>query len=306
MAEFGTEAMDNYDAYHLWLGIPPEEQPPSHYRLLGVRLFEQNVEVIRNAADRQRAHVKRLGINQHEKRGQDLLNEIEVAKICLLRPEKRMAYDEQLRLGLQSGESQHAASGGVRRSTIEEQLVEETLIIGSDLHCDVVIDLPMISGVHCSVMRRGGKVILRDLKSTNGTYVNFVRLRKPAEITPRDLVILGRDKRLKLPALFFPATQPEQRVVFIGRSDQCEMWVDDHTVSSFHARLICEAGSLTLEDLDSTNGTSLVDQRGRVVHLPPRVPMPVQNIESIKFGKHEMAIEELRGHTSNRATWREA
>ena len=45
--------MDDYDVYHLWLGIPPEEQPPNHYRLLGVPAFEQNVEVIRNAADRQ-------------------------------------------------------------------------------------------------------------------------------------------------------------------------------------------------------------------------------------------------------------
>lgn len=295
--------MDDYDAYHLWLGIPPEEQPPSHYRLLGVPLFEQNVEVIRNAADRQRAHVKRLGINQYEKRGQDLLNEIEAAKICLLRPEKRLAYDEQLRINLQDSESQNAA--GSRHMTLEEQLSEETLVIGSDLHCDVVIDLPMISGVHCSVMRRGGNVIVRDLKSTNGTYVNFVRLRRPAQITPRDLVILGRDKRLKLPTLFFPASQRDQQVVFIGRSDQCEMRVDDHTVSSYHARLVCEADSLTLEDLDSTNGTSLIDQRGRIVPVPPRVAMPMQNIEFVKFGKHQMAIEELSSRTSNRATWRE-
>ena len=24
------------DPYHVWLGIPPEEQPPNHYRLLGI------------------------------------------------------------------------------------------------------------------------------------------------------------------------------------------------------------------------------------------------------------------------------
>lgn len=305
MVEFRTEAMDEYDAYHLWLGIPPEEQPPSHYRLLGVRLFEQNAEVIRNAADRQRAHVKRLGINQHEKRGQELLNEIEAAKICLLRPEKRLVYDEQLRIELQASESPDA-EGDDYHGTIAEQLSEETLVVGSDVHCDLVIDLPMISGVHCSVMRRGEKVILRDLKSTNGTYVNFVRLRKPAQITPRDLVVLGRDKRLKLPSLFFPEAQREQRVIFIGRSDQCEIRIEDHTVSSFHARLVAEPDRFTLEDLDSTNGTSLIDQEGRAVHLPPRVPIQVQNIESIKFGKHQMPIDELRHYSSNRATWREA
>ncbi len=296
--------MDDYDAYHLWLGIPPEEQPPSHYRLLGVRLFEQNAEVIRNAADRQRAHVKRLGINQHEQRGQDLLNEIEAAKICLLRPERRAVYDTQLRTELQNNQSRSADRGG-RRSTIAEQLDEETLIVGSDMHCDVVIDLPTISGVHCSVMRRGDKVILRDLKSTNGTYVNFVRLTKPAHITPRDLIILGRDKRLMVPSQFFPEAERQQRVVFIGRSDQCEIRINDHTVSSFHARLVGKTDSLTLEDLDSTNGTSAFNHDGRIVHLPPRLPIQVQNVESIRFGKHHMPVGELRRHTSDRATWHE-
>ena len=26
----------SFDPYHKWLGIPPEDQPPHHYRLLGV------------------------------------------------------------------------------------------------------------------------------------------------------------------------------------------------------------------------------------------------------------------------------
>ena len=25
-----------FDPYHIWLGIPPEDQPPSHYRLLAI------------------------------------------------------------------------------------------------------------------------------------------------------------------------------------------------------------------------------------------------------------------------------
>ena len=29
-----------FDPYYRWLGIPPGEQPPNHYRLLGVQLFE--------------------------------------------------------------------------------------------------------------------------------------------------------------------------------------------------------------------------------------------------------------------------
>jgi hypothetical protein len=32
-----TKTVDPYDE---WLGIPPKDQPPNHYRLLGLELFE--------------------------------------------------------------------------------------------------------------------------------------------------------------------------------------------------------------------------------------------------------------------------
>ena len=32
--------VEQFDAYHKWLGIAPKDQPPNHYRLLGVDLFE--------------------------------------------------------------------------------------------------------------------------------------------------------------------------------------------------------------------------------------------------------------------------
>jgi hypothetical protein len=47
-----------FDPYHIWLGIPPDEQPPHHYRLLGIRIFEDNVEVIAHAADQRMAHLR--------------------------------------------------------------------------------------------------------------------------------------------------------------------------------------------------------------------------------------------------------
>ena len=46
----------SFDPYHKWLAIPPEEQPPNHYRLLGVSPFESDPDVIENAADQRMAH----------------------------------------------------------------------------------------------------------------------------------------------------------------------------------------------------------------------------------------------------------
>lgn len=293
--------MDNHDVYHLWLGIPPDEQPPTHYRLLGVPQFEENVEVIRNAADRQRAHVKRLGVNQYQSIGQDLLNEIESAKICLLRPEKRAAYDEKLRAALKL-RAKSAASDDID----DDHSSPETLIVGSDPNCEIVIDLPIVSGIHCSVVRRKDAVVLRDLKSTNGTYVNFHRVTHPTKIYPSDLIILGRDTRLKLPLSFFPNLHKAQRVGYVGRSEQCEFHFSHDTVSAYHARVILDKTGIQIEDLGSTNGTFLINLKGVSTRLAPRSPRLIEGSSMIGFGKLKIATDQLRDLSAKvDATWTE-
>jgi hypothetical protein len=50
--------MANFDPYHVWLGIPAEEQPADYYRILGVPRFERDPEVISNAADQRMGFVR--------------------------------------------------------------------------------------------------------------------------------------------------------------------------------------------------------------------------------------------------------
>lgn len=86
-----------FDPYHKWLGIRPEEQPPNHYRLLGIALFEEDPDVITNAADQRMAHVRTFQLGHHQEASQRLLNEIAAAKTCLLQPDKKREYDAHLR-----------------------------------------------------------------------------------------------------------------------------------------------------------------------------------------------------------------
>ncbi|MEE2706736.1 MAG: lectin-like protein [Planctomycetota bacterium] len=89
---------DSFDAYYKWLGIPPEEQPPHHYRLLGIRELEDDLDVISHAADQRMAHLRSLQSGQHAQHSQRLLNEIASAMACLLDADKKSAYDRRLRV----------------------------------------------------------------------------------------------------------------------------------------------------------------------------------------------------------------
>ena len=85
------------DPYHRWLGISPKDQPPNHYRLLGIDLFEADPEVIRDAAEQRMAHVRTYQLGQYAELSQRILNELAAAKACLLDPQKKGAYDAGLR-----------------------------------------------------------------------------------------------------------------------------------------------------------------------------------------------------------------
>jgi len=89
-----------FDAYHKWLGIAPKDQPPHHYRLLGIDLFETDGDVIASAADQRMAHVRSFQAGQHSALSQKLLNQIAAARVCLLDPKKKAAYDRQLKTQL--------------------------------------------------------------------------------------------------------------------------------------------------------------------------------------------------------------
>ena len=87
----------SFDPYYQWLGIAPTEQPPNHYQLLGLELFEENSNVIENAADRQMAFIRSVQSGQHQAESQQLLNEIAIARRVLLEPHSKLEYDHSLR-----------------------------------------------------------------------------------------------------------------------------------------------------------------------------------------------------------------
>ena len=78
-----------FDPYHKWLGIPPEDQPADHYRLLGLKALESDPDAIEAAADQRMAHLRTYQAGKQSDLSQKLLNEVAAAKVCLLKPAKK-------------------------------------------------------------------------------------------------------------------------------------------------------------------------------------------------------------------------
>lgn len=73
------------------------------------------------------------------------------------------------------------------------------LVIGRSPACDLVIDRPMVSSRHAVLEPDGSRWRIRDLGSSNGTFVRGRRIDGPVHVTAGDVIGLG-SSRLRLAA----------------------------------------------------------------------------------------------------------
>jgi hypothetical protein len=71
--------------------------------------------------------------------------------------------------------------------------------------------------------------------------------------------------------------------MLLGRSSKCDVTLEDKSISGKHARLDLEDGTLTLTDLDSSNGTAVDGKQTRKAVL--------HGGESIRLGRFRMQLE---------------
>jgi len=131
---------EHFDPYHKWLGISPQNQPPDLYRLLALERFEEDLEVIEAAANRQMTYVQSCATGPYVEHSQKLLNEIAAARLCLLDAPRKAQYDAALRdkitvlgdriAGSQRAPRPPAAADSVNEATLTATLsaAEETLV----------------------------------------------------------------------------------------------------------------------------------------------------------------------------------
>jgi predicted component of type VI protein secretion system len=69
-------------------------------------------------------------------------------------------------------------------------LVHLPAVLGRSSNADVHLNDPWVSRVHCEIARRDGSVVLRDLESRHGVFVNEQRVLHTV-LHPGDVLLLG-------------------------------------------------------------------------------------------------------------------
>jgi pSer/pThr/pTyr-binding forkhead associated (FHA) protein len=73
----------------------------------------------------------------------------------------------------------------------EHSLSDDVVLIGRAVESDIVITSRRVSREHARLCREGWRVILEDLGSTNGTFLNDERVLNPMELRDEDRIRVG-------------------------------------------------------------------------------------------------------------------
>ncbi len=165
--------------------------------------------------------------------------------------------------------------------------------IGRSQECELKINDSSVSRMHARVIIDNGDVIIEDLNSANGTYVNNQRV-KQSKISRYDILRLG-NHQLDLSHIFETAFEVKTgtsgvnragsliRTVSIGRANDNDIIINDPHISSHHAVIRVENGRMTIQDSGSMNGTFV--NRNRITSAD------ISFSDDIQLGSYKLNLE---------------
>jgi hypothetical protein len=89
------------------------------------------------------------------------------------------------------------------------------IVVGRSPHCRVVLDDRRVSHQHAAILVTQHDVMLEDLDSVNGTWLNGVRLTEAEALRDRDLIVVGAQE-LSVSALPSEAHSVQERPRFVS------------------------------------------------------------------------------------------
>lgn len=159
-------------------------------------------------------------------------------------------------------------------------LVESVFTIGSDSKNHLALDDGSVSEKHATITLEGGHSYLADLGSFKGTFVNGQKVTDRFQLRPGDVIKVGEVEleitdpkartgsgagggpRIKsdwtitaLSGELKGKAIPLHGTMVLGRSEKCDLVVNDEHMSRRHAEINLRDGVLRIIDLNSSNGT---------------------------------------------------
>lgn len=183
--------------------------------------------------------------------------------------------------------------------------------IGRKPENDLALNDPEVSSQHAQIKADVGGYVLEDVGSTNGTFINKIKINEPTRLTSGALIKIGEtqmqfvfgdpSENLRMTSAGLPEaplptpaspsdpewgflqvnerTIPLQMLTLnIGRDANAEIVLNDPAISYKHAYLVRQANDSYLLDLGSSNGTYV---NGTRISIPHRL----ENGDVIKLGE---------------------
>lgn len=189
--------------------------------------------------------------------------------------------------------------GGIQN---EYTFEEGEFTIGRSQQADIMLPSDNVSRNHARLYTVDSRCYIEDLGSSNGVFVNGRRIHEVYQIQRSAQVKVGDyylhieggsggseevvhcsliGQNLAFTDQVFKVSRP---VTLVGRGKNCSLTLIDPSISRVHSKLTVErGGSLTLEDLKSSNGTFVNGERIESA--------TIEAGDVIRFGNAEMLVE---------------
>ena len=143
-----------------------------------------------------------------------------------------------------------------RPEGMEIPLPMPQFLIGRDPRCNLRPSSDSVSKLHCAVVQRKEEVFVRDLKSSNGTFVNNDRIRGEVKVKDGDLIKVGPlVLAIKIQVAEGDAVAPSGT-----EEDQAVSWLLDYSPGG------------TPERADLGTKTTIIDMSGAPKSSPAETP----------------------------------
>ncbi|MCG8672297.1 MAG: FHA domain-containing protein [Pseudomonadales bacterium] len=161
-------------------------------------------------------------------------------------------------------------------------LVESVFAIGSDSKNHLVLDDSSVSEKHATITLEGPHVYLADLNSFKGTFVNGQKVTERFQLRAGDVIKVGdveleiSDPKARTSTASSAGPRkksdwtmtalsgelkgkaiPLHGTMVLGRSEKCDVVINDEHMSRRHAEINLRDGVLRIVDLNSSNGTRI-------------------------------------------------